>query len=193
MADGYENQSPGWDVEGVEPPVEMKTETGFRAGYKPPAGIFNWFWTGVSRCITELQAVFSAHKRDNTNPHAVSKAQVGLGSADNTADASKQVLAARGYNNNGTAGAARYCMHTYTTVKTSDANGNVTLHSAINNQECICVVNGDSASYASQYLMVTHMFVYGGYYYWAVRLQNSAGTVFPNKSVRLCVTRFYPA
>lgn len=53
MAD-FEYQSPGFTAEGVEPSASLKSE-GFQAGYKPPAAYFTWFWTRVSKCITELQ------------------------------------------------------------------------------------------------------------------------------------------
>lgn len=41
-----------------------------------------------------LETSLSSHKNDKTNPHAVSKAQVGLGNVDNTADSAKNVLSA---------------------------------------------------------------------------------------------------
>lgn len=41
-----------------------------------------------------LETSLSSHKNDKTNPHAVTKAQVGLGNVDNTADSSKNVLSA---------------------------------------------------------------------------------------------------
>ena len=50
----FEQASPGWQNEGVEPREEFK-KTGFSAGYKPPAGTFNWFWTRVSSCLSEIQ------------------------------------------------------------------------------------------------------------------------------------------
>lgn len=50
----FTNTSPNWNKTGTEPPSSMKTN-GFKAGYKPPAGYFNWFWTKVSKCITEIQ------------------------------------------------------------------------------------------------------------------------------------------
>lgn len=50
----YNNQAPKWDAVGVEPTDEIK-ETGFLAGYKPPAPTFNWFWHTVSECLKELQ------------------------------------------------------------------------------------------------------------------------------------------
>ncbi len=107
----YENPSPGWSAAGVEPPPEFKA-SGYVAGYKPPAGFFNWFWTLVSKCIGELQnalktysaenetdkagisAALSAHTGNKANPHGVTKAQVGLGSAENTADSAKAVYSA---------------------------------------------------------------------------------------------------
>lgn len=54
MALTYDNMPPDWENEGTEPTDDMKT-TGFTAGYKPPAAYFNWFWTKVSKCISELQ------------------------------------------------------------------------------------------------------------------------------------------
>lgn len=50
----FTNKTPNWQAEGTEPSDSLKTE-GFAAGYKPPAAYFNWFWTLVSKCITELQ------------------------------------------------------------------------------------------------------------------------------------------
>ena len=63
----YEYQSPGFTAEGVEPPASLKSD-GFKTGYKPPADYFSWFWTRVSRCITELQTKLSgAAKNDLSN------------------------------------------------------------------------------------------------------------------------------
>ena len=100
----YENPSPGWSAAGVEPPPEFKA-SGYVAGYKPPAGFFNWFWTLVSKCISELQTALktysaeneadkAAHAGNRANPHGVTKAQVGLGNAEDTADSDKNVLSA---------------------------------------------------------------------------------------------------
>ena len=50
----FTNKTPGWESVGAEPPQERKT-AGYQAGYKPPADWFNWFWTRVSKCITEIQ------------------------------------------------------------------------------------------------------------------------------------------
>lgn len=41
-----------------------------------------------------LSSTVSAHSANTSNPHSVTKAQVGLGSADNTSDATKNVLSA---------------------------------------------------------------------------------------------------
>lgn len=51
----FENKLPEWKNEGTEPPKELQ-ENGFKSGYKPPAGVFNWFWSKVSKAITELQS-----------------------------------------------------------------------------------------------------------------------------------------
>ena len=49
---------PDWSVTGTAPSDTLK-EQGFTAGYKPPAAIFNWFWTKVSTCLKELQEIVS--------------------------------------------------------------------------------------------------------------------------------------
>lgn len=51
-----EKTVPVWNAEGTEPPSSLKN-SGFAAGYKPPADYFNWFWYNVSQCLTELQDV----------------------------------------------------------------------------------------------------------------------------------------
>ena len=45
---------PQWNAPGTEPPSSLK-QSGFTAGYKPPAAYFNWFWYSVGQCLTELQ------------------------------------------------------------------------------------------------------------------------------------------
>lgn len=52
--------------------------------------------TGLQTAIDNTVAVatFNAHATDTANPHAVTKAQVGLGSADNTSDLSKPISTA---------------------------------------------------------------------------------------------------
>ena len=54
----FKNQLPLWKNGGAEPSEELK-ENGFSPGYKPPAGVFNWFWHKVSNCIKELQQKLS--------------------------------------------------------------------------------------------------------------------------------------
>ena len=41
--------------DGTEPSTQLKSN-GFTGGYKPPAGVFNWFWRKVIKAITELQS-----------------------------------------------------------------------------------------------------------------------------------------
>lgn len=50
----FKNIIPEWKNQGSEPSESLKTN-GFQVGYKPPNGIFNWFWSKVSKAITELQ------------------------------------------------------------------------------------------------------------------------------------------
>lgn len=66
----FEKKVPEWSAEGSEPSESLK-KSGFQGGYKPPAGIFNWFWHGVSACLKEIREKLS--------------------NVDNTADADKSV------------------------------------------------------------------------------------------------------
>ena len=50
----FNNKVPEWNARGSEPPQSLK-DSGFAAGYKPPAAYFNWFWHDVSACLKELQ------------------------------------------------------------------------------------------------------------------------------------------
>lgn len=43
-----------WQNEGTAPSENLKTN-GFQGGYKPPASVFNYFWSKVTKAITELQ------------------------------------------------------------------------------------------------------------------------------------------
>lgn len=56
----FEKVVPEWSAAGSEPPASLKSG-GFTAGYKPPAQYFNWFFTGASEALAELQesAVYS--------------------------------------------------------------------------------------------------------------------------------------
>lgn len=58
MALNFDNEIPEWKNEGIEPTTELK-EKGFTGGYKPPATVFNWFWSKVQKCIMELQKKLS--------------------------------------------------------------------------------------------------------------------------------------
>lgn len=110
---------PEWDATGTEPPASTK-QNGWQAGDKPPADWFNWFFhlvyqalqelqqngytqaeitqaitTAVSAAATTAQNNLAAHTSRTDNPHSVTKAQVGLGNADNTADVNKPVSTAQ--------------------------------------------------------------------------------------------------
>lgn len=86
----FEKTVPEWNAEGTEPPASLKT-SGFQAGYKPPATFFNWFWHGVSECLSEIRAKLKGHAESTNNPHGVTAEQVGLGNVNNTADSEKHV------------------------------------------------------------------------------------------------------
>jgi len=90
----FEKNIPEWNAEGSEPPASLK-ESGFQAGYRPPAAYFNWFWHSVGECLSEIRTKLSGHADSTSNPHGVTKAQVGLGNVDNTADSAKPVSTAQ--------------------------------------------------------------------------------------------------
>lgn len=48
-----------WNNNGTEPSENLKAN-GFAGGYKPPASVFNYFWSKVTKAITELQTNLSA-------------------------------------------------------------------------------------------------------------------------------------
>lgn len=90
MALDFNNKIPEWKNEGIEPTDELK-EKGFTGGYKPPATVFNWFWNKVQKCITELQTKLKSHIDSTSNPHKVTKSQIGLGNVNNTSDLNKPI------------------------------------------------------------------------------------------------------
>lgn len=85
----FENKVPEWKNAGAEPDEELKTK-GFTAGYKPPANLFNWFYSLISKAITELQTKLSGHATAN-NPHGITAKTVGLDKVNNTPDSEKAV------------------------------------------------------------------------------------------------------
>ena len=100
MALTYDNKPIKWTNEGTPPSTNLKTN-GFQAGYKPPAAVFNNQWHTTGECIDELQDKLSkentartTHESNKSNPHGVTKAQVGLGNVDNTSDANKPISTA---------------------------------------------------------------------------------------------------
>ena len=90
----FEKNVPEWNAQGTEPPESLKT-TGFEAGYKPPAAVFNWFWNRVSACLTEIREKLKGHADNKENPHGVTAAQVGLDKVNNTPDTEKAVAFAQ--------------------------------------------------------------------------------------------------
>lgn len=80
----FEKIVPQWNAAGTEPPEDLKN-SGFTPGYKPPAAFFNWYWTGMSKAVAELQEkaanaeALQGHMDDKTNPHGVTVEQLGIG------------------------------------------------------------------------------------------------------------------
>ncbi|MGN0243469.1 MAG: hypothetical protein ACI4CT_05350 [Lachnospiraceae bacterium] len=63
----FEKDVPRWDNPGAEPPEEL-LENGFVAGYKPPAGYFNWFFNKISAAVKEIrEKMFSGNYNDLNN------------------------------------------------------------------------------------------------------------------------------
>ena len=56
---GFQNKPLRWDNKGVEPSEETKTN-GFKAGYKPPANMFNHFFHNTAIVQEELQSTVSS-------------------------------------------------------------------------------------------------------------------------------------
>ena len=79
----FENKTPEWPKEGIEPSSEIKSK-GFAPGYKPPAAYFNWFWNSVSKNLAEIKTKLS--NVDNTaDSEKTVKRAVTAGTADKTA------------------------------------------------------------------------------------------------------------
>lgn len=76
----FEKNVPEWNAKGTEPPASLK-ESGFEAGYKPPAAFFNWFFNGVSACLKEIREKLSGHAGNKENPHNVTLSQLGAASS----------------------------------------------------------------------------------------------------------------
>ena len=93
MATKFNHSPLSWAAQGIKPPAELAS-AGWESGYKPPAEYFNYKWNNDYNCINELQNVLKTHADNQSNPHKVTKAQVGLGNVDNTADNDKNVLSA---------------------------------------------------------------------------------------------------
>ncbi len=85
----FENQMPEWKNTGAEPSDELKTN-GFQAGYKPPANIFNYFFSLLPKAIKELQTKLSGHDTAD-NPHGITAEKIGLDKVNNTPDSEKSV------------------------------------------------------------------------------------------------------
>ena len=65
----FTNSPPEWQNNGEEPSQSLK-ESGFTPGYKPPASFFNWFWSKVGKCLSEIQNKMLGQKRLTELPSA---------------------------------------------------------------------------------------------------------------------------
>ena len=90
----FEKKAPQWHAAGTEPPESLK-QSGFQAGYKPPAEFFNWQWHAVGEAIAELQGMkpgdigalgrgdLEAHIKAD-NPHGITADKIGAAEARHT-------------------------------------------------------------------------------------------------------------
>ena len=76
----FNEKLPGWQTEGSEPSDNLKG-TGFLAGQRLPANIFNWIVHRLQACIDEIRNKLGK----------LSKSDVGLDKVDNTSDSEKSV------------------------------------------------------------------------------------------------------
>lgn len=79
----FENKTPEWPKEGIEPSSEIKSK-GFAPGYKPPAAYFNWFWNSVSKNLAEIKTKLSNVDNTADSEKTVKRATT-AGTADKTA------------------------------------------------------------------------------------------------------------
>ena len=70
-----------WQNQGAEPSAELK-QSGFQAGYKPPATVFNNFWYKTSNAITELQTTFDGHTHTQSEVTGLTDALANKANAD---------------------------------------------------------------------------------------------------------------
>ncbi|MBD7944701.1 hypothetical protein H9650_11300 [Psychrobacillus sp. Sa2BUA9] len=97
---------PHWEAPGIEPPTSLR-ENGWKAGIKPPDEYFNYLQNKAYEALKELQEYavhkdemdlsgvatkedlkvvkegLTTHLADKTNPHGVTKSQVGLSDVQN--------------------------------------------------------------------------------------------------------------
>lgn len=76
----YKIPTPGWGAKGAEPSPEFKKK-GYVAGYKPPAGFFNWFWKRVSDNVSEIQELTKGYAATNEGDKDIITQRINTGNA----------------------------------------------------------------------------------------------------------------
>ncbi|HAB9977094.1 TPA_asm: hypothetical protein GYW94_08360 [Listeria monocytogenes] len=77
-----------WEATGTKPP-ESTLQNGWLAGTKPPADWFNWYFNSTYQALKEIQELAAlnadlvSHTGNISNPHKVTKAQLGLSNVEN--------------------------------------------------------------------------------------------------------------
>ncbi|EOA2258290.1 TPA: hypothetical protein ACSY2G_10245 [Listeria monocytogenes] len=82
-----------WEAAGTKPP-DSTINNGWIAGTKPPADWFNWYFNSTYQALKEIQELAAlnadlvSHTGNISNPHKVTKSQLGLSQVDNIKQAS---------------------------------------------------------------------------------------------------------
>lgn len=79
----FEHSLPEWENEGTEPSASLK-QSGFKGGYRPPAAVFNWFWSKVIKAITELQTKLGNHTHAQSEVTGLTTALAGKSDTSHT-------------------------------------------------------------------------------------------------------------
>ena len=96
MALNYNNRPIKWTNEGTAPSTELKT-SGFQAGYKPSAAVFNNQWHTTGECIEELQDKLSdAH--DTITSDSTKLKGIGCGICNTAQGTSAKTVECDGFN-----------------------------------------------------------------------------------------------
>lgn len=124
---GFLSELIEWKNGGIEPPQDL-IDGGFKAGYKPPAATFNWFWNRISAAVTENRTKIVELETDVETS--------GIGLAEHISDVVPHITAAERelWNTGGSGGGGG---GDYTTITNKPQINNVTLNAGNNTLEAL--------------------------------------------------------